>query len=243
MSVTPSRQLSVSGNHSTSYSTSLKSPSPSPSFLSSSFSARDSYFDDLERSDDHAVESKSYEQGTSPHDASSASGDNAHQSGKYHLDIEVINYIAKQSPLLASLASLLRSPTSRFDPEFLETALSRSRVSVAVHTSCSYLITNALYRSATPRSSIGSARVLVRTVCSEPYFCSHIRHSMDSHDSSIPTTTLFLIWKTLKKARKRIVNPVRANQRKTRPMNCRKVSNRVRRKNSMTCHHLHRPRT
>lgn len=124
---TPSRQLSTPG---TSYSTSFKSPSPSPSFLSSSFSARDSYFDDLDRGDElgAAEQSKSFDQGSSPHDG--PSGDHvANQSGKYHLDIEVINYIAKQSPLLASLASLLRSPTNRFDPEFLETALSRSRVS------------------------------------------------------------------------------------------------------------------
>ena len=122
-SVPGARPLGTSLNASSSF----KSPSPSPSTLSSSLAPRDSYFDD----DEHAAESKSFDQGTSPYDiASEPVGNPATQSGKYHLDIEVINYIAKQSPLLASLASLLRSPTSRFDPEFLETALSRSRVSL-----------------------------------------------------------------------------------------------------------------
>jgi hypothetical protein len=47
---------------------------------------------------------------------------------KYSLNIEVVNYIAKESPLIAALACLLRSPSDRFEIEFLEHALARSKV-------------------------------------------------------------------------------------------------------------------
>jgi hypothetical protein len=47
---------------------------------------------------------------------------------KYSLNIEVVNYIAKESPLIAALVCLLRSPSDRFEVEFLEHALTRSKV-------------------------------------------------------------------------------------------------------------------
>lgn len=52
---------------------------------------------------------------------------------KYSLNMDIVEYLRKKSPLLATLACVMRSPTTHFDPSYFKYALSASKQFAPLH--------------------------------------------------------------------------------------------------------------